>query len=166
MLGVSAAAWPLAARAQQAERMRRIGVFTGLTESNASVQPMLAAFRGALAKLGWTEGSNLLIEYHWGGGDADKMRRQAAQLATRARRFRRPRPGAVAQSDPSRADCVCDCPRSTRLRLRREPVSISLAFVVNEGPLHLVPSMTGWPRGRWPIHFLIGNSSPAWGLFA
>ena len=84
MLGVSAAAWPLAARAQQAERMRRIGVFTGLTESNASVQPMLAAFRGALAKLGWTEGSNLLIEYHWGGGDADKMRRHAAQLATLA----------------------------------------------------------------------------------
>ena len=84
MLGVSAAAWPLAARAQQAERMRRIGVFTGLTESDASVQPMLAAFRGALAKLGWTEGSNLLIEYHWGGGDADKMRRQAAQLATLA----------------------------------------------------------------------------------
>jgi len=78
MLGVSAAAWPLAGRAQQAERMRRIGVFTGLTESDASVQPMLAAFRGALAKLGWTEGSNLLIEYHWGGGDADKMRRQAA----------------------------------------------------------------------------------------
>ena len=84
MLGVSAAAWPLAARAQQTERMRRIGVFTGLTESDASVQPMLAAFRGALAKLGWTEGSNLLIEYHWGGGDADKMRRQAAQLATLA----------------------------------------------------------------------------------
>jgi ABC-type uncharacterized transport system substrate-binding protein len=45
---------------------------------------MVAAFRGALAKLGWTEGSNLLIEYHWGGGDADKMRRQAAQLATLA----------------------------------------------------------------------------------
>ena len=84
MLGVSAAAWPLAARAQQAERMRRIGVFTGLTESDASVQPMVAAFRGALAKLGWTEGSNVLIEYHWGGGDADKMRRQAAQLATLA----------------------------------------------------------------------------------
>jgi putative ABC transport system substrate-binding protein len=79
-----AAAWPVAARAQQPSKARRIGVFTGLTESDASVQPMVAAFRGALAKLGWTEGSNLLIEYHWGGGDADKMRRQAAQLATLA----------------------------------------------------------------------------------
>jgi hypothetical protein len=78
VVGGAAAAWPLAARAQQPERVRRIGVFAGLTESDASVQPMVAAFRGALAKLGWTEGSNVLIEYHWGGGDADKMRRQAA----------------------------------------------------------------------------------------
>jgi putative ABC transport system substrate-binding protein len=81
LLGGAAAAWPLAASAQQPSKARRIGVFAGLTESDASVQPMVAAFRGALAKLGWTEGSNLLIEYHWGGGDADKMRRQAAQLA-------------------------------------------------------------------------------------
>jgi len=78
LLGGVAAAWPLAARAQQPSKARRIGLFTGLTESDASVQPMVAAFRGALAKLGWTEGSNVLIEYHWGGGDADKMRRQAA----------------------------------------------------------------------------------------
>ena len=50
-----AAAWPVAARAQQPSKARRIGVFTGLTESDASVQPMVAAFRGALAKLGWTK---------------------------------------------------------------------------------------------------------------
>jgi putative ABC transport system substrate-binding protein len=80
-LGGAVALAPFAARAQQAERMRRIGVFAGLTESDASVQPMVAAFRGALAKLGWTEGSNVLIEYHWGGGGADKT---AAQLATLA----------------------------------------------------------------------------------
>ena len=94
-LGSAAAAWPLAARAQQPSKARRIGVFAGLTESDASVQPMVAAFRGALAKLGWTEGSNLLIEYHWGGGDADKMRRQAAQLATLAPDviFREPQTG-------------------------------------------------------------------------
>ena len=64
--------------------MRRIGLFSGLAESDPSTQPMLAAFRGALAKLGWTEGSNVLIEYRWGGGDADNMRRQAVQLATLA----------------------------------------------------------------------------------
>src|SRR5260370_42143806 len=84
VIGGAAATWPVAARAQQAERMRRIGVFAGLTESDPSVQPMVAAFRGALAKLGWTEGSNVLIEYRWRGADADKMRRQAVELATLA----------------------------------------------------------------------------------
>jgi putative tryptophan/tyrosine transport system substrate-binding protein len=81
LIGGAAAAWPFAVRAQQPERVRRIGVFGGLTESDPSVQPMVAAFRGALAKLGWTEGSNLLIEYRWCEGDADKMHRQAAELA-------------------------------------------------------------------------------------
>jgi len=63
-----AAAWPLSARAQQGDRMRRIGVLSGLAESNPSAQPMIAAFEGALAKLGWTRGSNVAIEYRWGGG--------------------------------------------------------------------------------------------------
>jgi hypothetical protein len=78
---------------------------------------MVSAFRGALAKLGWTEGSNALIEYRWGGGDADLMRRQAAELAALA-----PDvifvsglgPRAVASSDQRGADCVRDCPRSSR----------------------------------------------------
>ena len=60
-----AAAWPLAARAQQPSRMRRIGVLMGFAESDPAVQ-WLAAFRGALAKLGWTEGGNLRIELRWG----------------------------------------------------------------------------------------------------
>jgi putative tryptophan/tyrosine transport system substrate-binding protein len=63
--------------------MRRIGVLSGLTESDPSAQPMLAAFEDALAKLGWTRGSNVVIEYRW-GGDADKMRRHAAELAAHA----------------------------------------------------------------------------------
>jgi putative tryptophan/tyrosine transport system substrate-binding protein len=78
-----AAAWPLAVRAQQVERVRRIGVLSGLAESDPSAQPMVAVFEGALAKLGWTRGSNVVIEYRW-GGDADKMRRQAAELAAHA----------------------------------------------------------------------------------
>jgi putative ABC transport system substrate-binding protein len=57
-----AAAWPLAARAQQPERMRRIGVLMGAVESDPARQSQLAAFRGALAKLGLREGSNLGIE--------------------------------------------------------------------------------------------------------
>jgi putative ABC transport system substrate-binding protein len=84
VIGGAAATWPVAARAQQAERMRRIGVFGGLTESDSSVQPMVAAFEDALAKLGWTRGSNVVIEYRWRGGDVDTMRRQAAELAAHA----------------------------------------------------------------------------------
>src|SRR5262245_18845108 len=80
----AAISWPLAVQAQQAERMRRIGMIAGLTESDPSLQAMVAAFRGALAKLGWTEGSNVLIEYRWRGGDADRMVRQAAELVAYA----------------------------------------------------------------------------------
>ena len=84
VIGGAAATWPVAARAQQAERVRRIGVLAALAETDPSVQPMVATFRSTLAKLGWTEGSNVLIEYRWGAGDADKMRRQAAELAALA----------------------------------------------------------------------------------
>src|SRR5262245_2869086 len=80
VIGGAAATWPVAARAQQAERIRRIGMLAGVMEDDPSLQAMVAAFRGALAKLGWTEGSNLLIEYRSRGGDADRMHRQAAEL--------------------------------------------------------------------------------------
>jgi putative tryptophan/tyrosine transport system substrate-binding protein len=75
-----AAAWPLASRAQQPERMRRIGVLIGFTESDPDVQSWLAAFRGALAKLGWTEGSNFRIELRWAGYDLDRMKTFAKEL--------------------------------------------------------------------------------------
>src|SRR5262245_1372948 len=81
VIGGAAATWPIAAPAQQAERMRRVGVLSGLAESDRSIQPMVAAFEGTLAKLGWTKGSNVVIEYRWGGSDADTIRRQAADLA-------------------------------------------------------------------------------------
>jgi putative ABC transport system substrate-binding protein len=79
LVGGVAAAWPLAARAQQSERMRRIGVLMGFAESYPAAQSWFAAFRGALAKLGWTEGSNLRIELRW-SGDADRMKRFAKEL--------------------------------------------------------------------------------------
>jgi putative ABC transport system substrate-binding protein len=74
-----AAAWPFAAQAQQREQMRRIGVLIGFAESDPDVQSWLAAFRGALAKLGWTEGSNLRIELRW-AGDPDRMKTFAKEL--------------------------------------------------------------------------------------
>jgi putative tryptophan/tyrosine transport system substrate-binding protein len=76
----AAAVSPLAARAQKAERMRRIGLLMGFAESDPAAQSEVAAFRGALTKLGWTEGSNLRIELRWGTGDANRIRTFAKEL--------------------------------------------------------------------------------------
>jgi ABC-type uncharacterized transport system substrate-binding protein len=72
------AAWPLTAHAQQPERVRRIGVLMGIADTTG--QSYVTAFRGALTKLGWTEGSNLRTEVRWGAGDADKIRSFAKEL--------------------------------------------------------------------------------------
>ena len=75
-----AAAWPLAARAQQPDRMRLIGVLMAYAENDASAQSWIAAFRDALTKLGWKEGSNLRIELRWSAADPDRMRTFAKEL--------------------------------------------------------------------------------------
>jgi putative ABC transport system substrate-binding protein len=75
-----AATWPLAARAQPGERMRRIGVLHSLAASNAEAQARNTAFLHALRELGWTDHRNVQIETRWGGGDADMIRRYAAEL--------------------------------------------------------------------------------------
>jgi len=82
-LGVlsSAATWPLAARAQQAERVRRIGVLMGYAESDPEAQAWVATFREELQKLGWTEGRNIWIDFRWAtGGDAESTQRFAKEL--------------------------------------------------------------------------------------
>src|SRR5271163_676568 len=80
LLGGAAAAWPLTARAQQPDRMRLIGVLMGWEEGDPATQSLVAAFRGALAKLGWTEGSNLRIELRWGNGNAARIETFAKEL--------------------------------------------------------------------------------------
>jgi putative tryptophan/tyrosine transport system substrate-binding protein len=79
-----AAAWPVAARAQQRERMRRIGVLMPLAADDAAAQARNAAFLQGLQKLGWTVGQNVQIEYRWSGGNDELTRRYAAELATLA----------------------------------------------------------------------------------
>jgi putative ABC transport system substrate-binding protein len=76
----SMAAWPLAARAQQPARMRRIGVLMNLASDDAEGQARLAAFHQGLQQLGWTVGHNVQIDYRWGGDDAERIRRGAAEL--------------------------------------------------------------------------------------
>src|SRR5262249_12798169 len=71
-LGGATAAWPLAARAQQNEPMRRIGALTGIGDDE-SAQARFAVFVQALAQLGWIDGRNVRIDYRWGGGDIEKL---------------------------------------------------------------------------------------------
>ena len=80
LLGGAAATWPFGAHAQQLDRVRLIGVLMGYAESDPAAQSQVAALRGAVAKLGWTEGSKLRIEVRWSAGDADKMRTLAKEL--------------------------------------------------------------------------------------
>jgi putative ABC transport system substrate-binding protein len=80
LLGGAAAAWPLAARAQQAERVRRIGVLMPLAATDAEGQARLAAFVQGLQQLGWTVGRNVQIDTRWTAGDAESIRRDAAEL--------------------------------------------------------------------------------------
>jgi putative tryptophan/tyrosine transport system substrate-binding protein len=80
LIGSAVAAWPLAAHAQQIGPARRIGVLIGFAENDPAVQSWLAAFRGALTKLGWTEGGNLKVELRWAGYDPDKMKTFAKDL--------------------------------------------------------------------------------------
>jgi putative ABC transport system substrate-binding protein len=80
-----AAAWPVVARAQQSDRMRRIGVLQGGNDTDdPRSQPNVAAFQQALQQLGWTDGRNVKIDYRGTAGDADKGRKQAAELVALA----------------------------------------------------------------------------------
>jgi putative ABC transport system substrate-binding protein len=78
--GAAAAAWPVAARAQQAERIRRIGVLVNTAANNSVGQARIGAFQKRLHQLGWIEGHNVRIEYRWTGGNADDASKYAAEL--------------------------------------------------------------------------------------
>jgi putative ABC transport system substrate-binding protein len=80
LLGGAAAAWPLAARTQQGQRVRRIGVLMSVAADGPDGQPRVTAFLEALQALGWTEGRNVRIDLRWGAGDAERTRNHVAEL--------------------------------------------------------------------------------------
>src|SRR5215472_5551476 len=84
LLGGAGVAWPLAARAQQGERMRRVGVLMNLTADDPEASDRVTAFAQGLQQLGWTAGHNVRIDYRWGAVDADRSRRYAAELVALA----------------------------------------------------------------------------------
>jgi putative ABC transport system substrate-binding protein len=75
-----ASAWPLAARAQTAGKVRRLGLLMTLAETEPEAQARLTSFRAGLQKLGWTEGHNVKIDYRFAAGDPERLRSSAAEL--------------------------------------------------------------------------------------
>ena len=75
-----AAAWPLAARAQQADRMRRVSLLLGINEDQPETKSRIKAFQKGLRDLGWVEGSNIQIDYRFAASDRDRIRGYAAEL--------------------------------------------------------------------------------------
>ncbi|MGB6348579.1 MAG: ABC transporter substrate binding protein, partial [Pseudolabrys sp.] len=81
VIGSGLVAWPLAAaRAQQSERVRRVGVLQSQAAGDAERQAYLAAFRQELERLGWADGRNIQIDYRWGAGNAADTRKYATEL--------------------------------------------------------------------------------------
>jgi putative ABC transport system substrate-binding protein len=80
LLGSAAAAWPLAARAQQGNRVRRIGVLMPYDENDPLAKPQVSAFTQALAELGWIDGRNVRMDVRWGGDDINRIRALAQEL--------------------------------------------------------------------------------------
>jgi putative ABC transport system substrate-binding protein len=91
-----AAAWPLAARAQQDGRMRRVGVLEGVDDDNPMAQPRRTTFRQALERLGWVEGRNVRLDYRYGAGALQRYQTYAKEL-------RRPHPARREAFRPSGA---------------------------------------------------------------
>src|SRR5262245_66010813 len=84
LLSGAAAAWPLAVRAQQSDRMRRIGVLVNLPADDPQAQVRNAALLQGLQELGWTVGRNVRIDFRWGAANAERIRRDAAELVALA----------------------------------------------------------------------------------
>jgi putative tryptophan/tyrosine transport system substrate-binding protein len=80
MLGGAAVAWPLAARAQQPERVRRIGVLMNAAADDSEAAALIGAFSQGLSELGWSIGRNVRIDYRWYAGNADAARKYAEEL--------------------------------------------------------------------------------------
>jgi putative ABC transport system substrate-binding protein len=84
LIGGTAAAWPLAARGQQSERIRLIGIILPIGKDDPDYQPWISAFRQGLQELGWIEGRNVRLDIRWGTENPAEIRKQAAELAALA----------------------------------------------------------------------------------
>jgi putative ABC transport system substrate-binding protein len=119
-----AAAWPLAARAQQRERMRRIGVLMNLAADDPEALARLAAFHQGLQEAGWVVGRNLRIDYRWGAGDAELFRRYAAELVALA-------PDVILATSGSTVPWLLQATRSVPIVFTQTPDPVGAGFVAS-----------------------------------
>ena len=110
LLGSATAAWPLTARAQQADRTRRVGVLSPPTAHDPEGQARAAVFRSALKELGWTDGRNLQLDIRWSGGDSARRDPRGWQFVD----------GDIATSNPVDTGRFRNCRRPGRCRLRQQ----------------------------------------------
>ena len=117
LLGGTAAAWPLAVRAQQPEQMRRIGVLSSIGESDLEAQSMVAALHKALRELGWVDGSNIRIDHRWAAGNSSRLESLAKDLVQ------------------LRPDVLVAHTTPAVLALRQQPGIIPIVFVQVSDPI-------------------------------
>jgi putative ABC transport system substrate-binding protein len=113
----SATTWPLAARAQQGDRIRRVGVLMGYAESDPSAQSFVDAFARSLEQSGWTPGQNVAIEYRWAGGDVNRIQKFAKELV---------------EEQP---DVILANTTPVTVALHRETQTIPIIFVIVSDPI-------------------------------
>ena len=130
LLGGAAAAWPLAARAQQGERVRRIGVLMNLSADDAEGQARLAAFLQGLQEAGWAVGRNLRVDIRWGAGDGELIRKSAADLVALA------------------PDVIMASTNQVMVLLQRATRSIPIVFAARS-PIRSLPDLR--PTWRGPV---------------
>ena len=130
------AAWPLAGRAQQGDRVRRIGVLMQYDENDPVWKPYLSAFTQALAGIGWTDGRNQRMDLRWGGGDISRIRALAQELVA------------------LQPDIILVAGTQATVALQRETRTIPIVFVGGTDPVAsgIVPGLPRKRRRRDAVH--------------
>jgi len=137
-----AAAWPLAARAQQPERARRIGVLTPFAADDPEAKARVEAFVQALQQLGWSVGRNVQIDIRWGAGDAERTRHYAAELVALA-------PDAILAAGGATVGPLLQATRSVPIVFTLTPDPVGAGFV--ESLSHPGGNATGFTNFEYGI---------------
>jgi putative tryptophan/tyrosine transport system substrate-binding protein len=160
VLGGAAAAWPLAARAQQSERMRRIGVLMNMAADDPEAPGRVAALAQGLGELGWTVGRNVMIDYRWGAGDTERIRKHAAELVALA-------PQVILVTSSEAVAILLQATRTVPTVFVNLPDPVGAGFVIAWlGRAATSPGSSGlntaWPRNGWSCSKRLRLKRRAW----